>query len=196
MGVNVLLPISSMALLLGHLIKWLLYHTCWRQSFLFRVAKKLRVPPVRKVYHVWGHWGRFQLLVNRSQQISAKSAETRNKKPIFNVIIYIFCNLNALNRIILRKIWKLEILHGGRLNTFCNSVSFDVILMSFWCYFILSFCWSQNVLGTSCPTVARYFLHLWPKSVYKSVKQNLKSLLGWNSPCFISYLVPYSGYIQ
>ncbi len=46
----------------------------------------------------------FNFLVNRLQQISAKSAGTRNKKPIFNVIIYIFCNLKALNRIILRKI--------------------------------------------------------------------------------------------
>ncbi len=39
-----------------------------------------------------------------SQQISAKSAGSRNKKPILNDIICIFCNLKALIRIILRKI--------------------------------------------------------------------------------------------
>ena len=39
-----------------------------------------------------------------SQQISAKSAGTRNKKPILNDIICIFCNLKALIHIILRKI--------------------------------------------------------------------------------------------
>ena len=31
-----------------------------------------------------------------NQQISAKSAGTRNKKPILTDIIYIFCNLKAL----------------------------------------------------------------------------------------------------
>ena len=56
-----------------------------------------------------------------NQQISAKSAGTRNTKPILNDIIYLFCNLKVLTRVILRKISNLEILHGGRLNTFCNS---------------------------------------------------------------------------
>ncbi len=57
-----------------------------------------------------------------NQQISAKSVGTRIKKPILNDIIYIFCNLKALIRIILRKMRKLEVLHGGRFNTFSNSV--------------------------------------------------------------------------
>ncbi len=39
-----------------------------------------------------------------NKQMSAKSAETGNKKPILNTIIYIFCNLKALIHIILRKV--------------------------------------------------------------------------------------------
>ena len=39
-----------------------------------------------------------------NQQSSAESAGTRNKKPILNDTIYIFCNLKALIRIILRNI--------------------------------------------------------------------------------------------
>ena len=95
-----------------------------RNSVYFMLKKKLylmgflqsckkpagmQVPPVRKVSTF-------------NQQINAKSAGTGNKKPILNDIIYVFCNLKALTRIILRKVWKLEILHGGRLNTFCNLV--------------------------------------------------------------------------
>ena len=61
----------------------------------------MRVPPVRKVYH-FVRSSRKVLTFN--QQISAKSARTRNKKPILNDIIYIFCNLKAVVRIILRNI--------------------------------------------------------------------------------------------
>ncbi len=39
-----------------------------------------------------------------NQQISAKSAGTRNTKPILNDIIDLFCNLKASTRVILRKI--------------------------------------------------------------------------------------------
>ena len=51
-------------------------------------AAGMRVPPVRKVYHAWGHWGSFQLLTNRS---------VRNKKPILKDIIYIFLQFESPN---------------------------------------------------------------------------------------------------
>ncbi len=38
-----------------------------------------------------------------NQQISGKSAGIGNKKPILNDMIYIFCRLKTLTRIILRK---------------------------------------------------------------------------------------------
>ena len=79
-----------------------------------RVAKKLRVPPVRKVYHVWGHWGRFRLLTNRS-------VLNQQKLGIRSQFWVTYLYILQLKALFLRKIWKLEILDGGRLNTFCNS---------------------------------------------------------------------------
>ena len=46
-----------------------------------------------------------------------------NKKPILNGIIYILQNEKAIICIILRKIWKPEMLPGGKLNSFHNSVT-------------------------------------------------------------------------
>ncbi len=71
---------------------------------MIRVAKNLRyagVPPVRTLGLPYVRLVREVSTFN--QQISAKSAGTRNKKPILNDITFIFCNLKALARIIFRK---------------------------------------------------------------------------------------------
>ena len=68
----------------------------FRDTMINRVAKKLWICG----YHPWRRFTIFMRSVRKvstlNQRISAKSAETRKEKPIFNDIIYMFCNLKAL----------------------------------------------------------------------------------------------------
>ncbi len=110
-------------------------------------AADMRALPVRKVYHMWGHWGRFNVghstqrcIINHRINAKCWSIGNRNKKLILNDIFYYFTiwNSHSLHYSEERsKIWNSS---RRKVEHFCNSGMMEAQPLRLWAPRLI--CWS------------------------------------------------------